>query len=358
MAESTGQDRTEAPTPERLRKAREEGNIPQSQETCTAVMMLALLAAVALGGQAFLSWSAAQMRQAFSWAGAPAGTTPLGAMLHAKAIDCLLVLLPFLAVTAVASVAGSLVASGWSVGPKAVRLNFGRLSPGRGLKELFSLRSTVQIITSVAKLVVLWLLVWAYLRDRLGTCLALRWGAPGELLTQIASLAMGVLARLTIGLCVIAALELLYQRYSYKRRLRMTKQEVKEERRQHELAPELRGRIRSIQFSLARKRMLQDVPKADVVIVNPTHVAVALQYNAADMDAPVVLAKGADLLCEKIKEIARENHIAVVERPELARTLFATVEVGQAIPEMLFVAVAEVLAMVYRLRRKSAGMAF
>ena len=135
----------------------------------------------------------------------------------------------------------------------------------------------------------------------------------------------------------------------------MTRQEVKEERRQHELSPEVRMRIRSVRFAMMRRRMLRDVAKADVVLANPTHVAVALRYRAADMAAPLVVAKGAELLCEKIKEIAREHNVPVVERPELARTIYAAVEVGGTIPETLFVAVAEVLAMVYRLRKQRRG---
>jgi flagellar biosynthesis protein FlhB len=240
-------------------------------------------------------------------------------------------------------------------GPKAVKLNFSRLSPGQGFKQLFSSRSGIQIVTSLAKLVVLSIVVCRYLHDQLGQCLTTRWSSTGEIYALIAALGMGVLTRITIALCAIAGLELVYQRYSYKKRLRMSLQEVKEERRQHEVSPEMRGRIRSVRLAMMRRRMLREVAKADVVLANPTHVAVALRYRPADMAAPLVLAKGAELLCEKIKEIAREHNIPVIEKPELARTLYASVEVGQTIPETLFVAVAEVLAMVYRLRKQRRG---
>lgn len=355
MAESSAAERSEQPTPDRLRKAREEGQVPQSHEAGTAIVMLAILGILAWLGGDLCRWCVLQMQDAFSRAASPGRNAPLDVLLRQKGIDCLLVMAPFLAVVLVGSIGGSLLASGWTFAPKAVRLNFGRLSPIHGLQEMFSLRSTVQILTFLAKLIVLSVLVWTYLHGRLGECLALRWACPAEIVPRIALLGLGVLARITIGLAAIAAVELVYQRYSYKRRLRMTKQEVKEERRQHELSPEMRGRIRSVRMAMARRRMMRDVPKADVVLTNPTHVAVALRYNPADMDAPQVVAKGADLLSEKIKEIARRHNVPVVERPELARTLYAAVEIGQVIPETLFVAVAEVLAMVLRLRKKRMG---
>jgi flagellar biosynthesis protein FlhB len=352
MAESSASDRSEQATPERLRKAREEGQIPQSHEVTTAVGMLAVVGFLAWGAPGLGRWCIQQFAQSFAWAGAPGDAVPLDQLLRQKGTESLLAMAPFLGVVSVASVAGSLLAGGWTFAPKAVQLNFGRLSPGQGLRELFSAKSSVQIVTSLTKLVVLSVLVWTYLRDRLGECFAVRWASPSEMLAQIAALGLGVLIRITAGLVVIAGAELVYQRYSYKKRLRMTRQEVKEERRQHELAPEVRGRIRSIRIAMARRRMLRDVPKADVVLANPTHVAVAMRYSPKEMQAPQVLAKGADLVSDKIKEIARAHNIPVIERPELARTIYATVEVGQTIPETLFVAVAEVLAMVYRLRGK------
>jgi flagellar biosynthetic protein FlhB len=182
--------------------------------------------------------------------------------------------------------------------------------------------------------------------------MALRWTTPTGCLFAIAKLVFGLIGRIAIGLLVIAGIDLLYQRWQWKKKLRMTMQEVKDERKQHELNPEIKGRMRALQMQMASKRMLQDVPTADVVVANPTHVAVALKYDSASMDAPQVIAKGADHLCERIKEIARENGVPVVEKPPLARTLYGSCEVGQSIPEGLFMAVAEVLATIYRMRKK------
>ena len=174
---------------------------------------------------------------------------------------------------------------------------------------------------------------------------------PAALLGEISRLGMGVMVRIAIGLSAIAGLELVYQRYSYKKQLRMSRQEIKQEQKQYELAPEVRGRIRQVQRQLAQRRMLQDVQHADVVLANPTHVAVALKYDSKKMQAPTMVAKGADLMSEKIKEIARSHNVPIVYRPELARAIFRTVDVGEPIPQTLFVAVAEVLAMIYRLKR-------
>ena len=210
----------------------------------------------------------------------------------------------------------------------------------------------MRLAVSLAKLSVVLSIVYLYLRDKLPVCLSLGNAAPEGVLVGIARLVFGLLVRTTVALMAIAAIDLLFQRWRYKQDLRMTRREVLDERRQHEVSPQVRGRIRAAQIEMVKKRMLQDVPNADLVVTNPTHVAVALQYEPGTMDAPTVVAKGADLLSEKIREIARAHNVPIVQRPELARTLYSAVEVGQAIPETLFLAVAEVLAMIYRLRKK------
>jgi flagellar biosynthetic protein FlhB len=210
----------------------------------------------------------------------------------------------------------------------------------------------VTLLVAITKLSILTAITWWYLKDKLDVCLALASATPLAGLTTMLGLVFGLVARITIALAAIAIADVIYQKWQYKRDLRMTREEVKEEHKQHVGSPVVRARVRSFHLALARKRMLRDVPNADVVITNPTHVAVALKYDAATMAAPQVIAKGADILCEKIKEIARKHGVPVIERPELARTLYAAAEVGQTIPEALYVAVAEILALIYRLRRQ------
>jgi len=182
-------------------------------------------------------------------------------------------------------------------------------------------------------------------------CLQLEFLTPEAQVDALARLVFGLLVRVTVGMVVIAGADLLYQKWHYYSKMRMTKQEVREEQRQYEASPELKGRIRRAQHEMVRRRMLQEVPKADVVLANPTHVAVAIRYDRKAGGAPIVVAKGADLVSEKIKEIARAHNVPVLTRPSLARAIYSSADVGQPIGPDLFVAVAEVLAMIYRMRR-------
>jgi len=356
MADRPASEATEQPTPERLRKAREEGRIPTSQEVGSAMMIGMLLLVLGLAGSATLAWLADQTRRGLSLQ-APGGRGDLTvlAALDAAGGSAMLRMLPYLLAGVVVSVLASLVAGGWAFSPKAVRLNFKRINPVQGFKSMFSSRSFVRLGVSLTKIVVISVIVYFCFRGRVDEYLALRWGTPEGIIAGIGRLVLGVAGRIALALAGIAILDLLFQRWKHKKDLRMTRQEVKEERKQHELSPEVRGRIRGIQMELTRRRMLQEVPMADVVVTNPTHVAVALKYDAGTMGAPVVVAKGPDLVCQRIKEIAKAHGVPIIERAELARTLYAAVEVGEAIPEALFVAVAEVLAMIYRLRRRRLG---
>jgi len=357
MPDKPASERTEEATPERLKKAREEGQVPQSRELPSAIMIAALLLSLALLGGGLFAWFTGQVRDGLSVRPPEAlGFTGVEGVVRQKMTSALAAAAPFLLVAAAASIFASLLSSGWAFSPKAAAIKLERISPVRGLKNLFSTRSLVRLLISLGKLIVILGIVYAYLADNLPACLALRWAEPAGALVTIGRLVLGLMGRIAIGVLVLAGIDLLYQRRKYKKDLRMTRQEVKEERKQHEVSPEVKGRIRAVQIEMVRKRMLQEVPTADVVLANPTHVAVAIRYEAKSMEAPLVVAKGGDLLCEKIKEIARTHGVPVLHRPELARTLYAAVDVGKPIPEALFVAVAEVLALIYRLRRRRTGL--
>ncbi len=356
MADKPASERTEQPTPERIRKAREEGKVPQSKEVPSAMMIAALLGCLALAGGGVYDWAAGELSAGLGRAGpAVLDVDSFRALMGEKLLALLTVLAPFLAVGACTSVLSSLLVGGWAFSPKALKFDPARINPIKGLKNLFSLRSVVNLLVSVSKLAVILLVSWQFLASKLPEMLALQWASPTGALQSVAGLLAGLVFRIAAALAAIAGIDWLYQWWQYRKQLRMTRQEVKEERKQHELSPEVRGRMRSMQMAAARSRMLRDVPQADVVVTNPTHYAVALRYDGAAMDAPQVLAKGADVLCSRIKEIAREHEIPIVERPQLARALYAACEPGDAIPEAMFVAVAEVLAMIYRLRRRRLG---
>jgi flagellar biosynthetic protein FlhB len=354
MADKPASERTEQATPERLRKARGEGQIAQSREVPAAMMTLMLLIVLGLTASGLYTWFSGIIRNGLSFqlSGGSMNTGTFARVLSDSAGGALVTIMPFLLAAAAVSILSSLLVSGWAFAPKALRLDPSRISVVKGCKNLLSLRSLVNLAVSVGKLVLILMIVHYYLRNRMDECLALRWVSPGGIMVGIGKLVFGLMSRITIGLVGIAGIDLLYQRWHYKRQLRMTRQEVREERKQYEVSPEMKSRIRSVQYEMSRKRILQEVPTADVVITNPTHVAVALRYDSSEMGAPQVVAKGSGFLAAKVRELARQHGVPIVQRPDLARTLYSTVEPGQTIPQELFVAVAEVLAMIYRLGRK------
>jgi flagellar biosynthetic protein FlhB len=272
--------------------------------------------------------------------------------INAKIASSITVICPIFAALCAGSVLASVAIGGLNFAPGAVKLRWHSLNPVSGLGNLVNAKSKVKLLISILKLFFVALIVWLYLQSRLDVFATLRWAWSMPMLSAIAKIILGLMIRVSIALLVIAAADVFYQKWKYIQDLKMTRQEVKEERKQREGSPEVKRRVRRIQFEMALKRMLQEVPKASVVLVNPTHVAVALRYEAKTMESPVVVAKGADHLAEKIREIARAYGVPIVRKPELARTIYSTVEPGSPIPETLYVAVAEVLAMIYRLRHK------
>jgi flagellar biosynthetic protein FlhB len=353
MAENSAAERTEQPTPRRLEKARAKGQVPQSEELTSIVTILVLVAAIALLRSNLMQWMQAEVRDGMSCRSSVfADTQTFLDFVNTKVLSVLLVMTPILAAITVASVAASIGVGGLNFAPGAIEFKFDQLNPVAGFGRLVNGRSLVRLVTSILKLILVALIAWHYLWDKVPVLASLRWAWSSQMLAAIAQIILGLMIRIGIAILVVGLADVFYQKWKYTHDLKMTRQEVKQERKESEGSPEVKGRIRSIQYATAARRMLQEVPKATVVLVNPTHVAVALRYEAKAMDAPVMLAKGADELAERIREIARAYGVPIVSRPELARTIYATVKPGQPIPENLYVAVAEVLALIYRLRHK------
>lgn len=353
MAEKPASERTEQPTPRKIEKARKKGQVPESEELASIATLLALMAVMVLAGPSMLQWAITEMTQGLSCAsGAFTDNKSFLDFIEGKTIDLLLILCPILIAIFAGSVLGSLAVSGFNFAPEAISLKFDQLNPATGFSKLVNARSAIKLLASILKIVFVAVIAWSYLHDKLDTLAALRWAWSAQMLATIAKLIMGLLIRIVIALLAIGIADAFYQKWKYIDELKMTRQEVKQERRDEEGAPEVKTRIRKIQFEMARKRMLQEVPKASVVLVNPTHIAVALRYEAKATEAPILVAKGAGPLAEKIREIARAYGVPIVTRPELARTIYSTVETGNPIPEPLYVAVAEILAMIHRLRRR------
>jgi len=353
MPEQPAAERTEQPTARRLEKARRKGNVPQSQELTSVATLLALIGTVAILSRWLANWAAVLTREGMSCQTQvfADGNAFIG-FINAKIADSIFIGVPILAAMAGGAILTNLAIIGPNFASEAINPKFDVLNPSAGLQQLFNGRSMVKLLVSILKLILVSIIVWVYLSDQVDTLMRLRWAWSGQIIAAIAGIIFGLCIRVCIALLVLAIGDTFYQKWKYIEDLKMTRQEVKQELRDMEGSPEVKSRIRRIQLQMSMKRMLQEVPKAKVVLVNPTHVAVALKYDPPDMDAPVVLAKGADHIAEKIMEIARAYGVPIIRRPELARTIYSTVQVGEAIPQGLYVAVAEVLAMLHRLRQR------
>jgi flagellar biosynthetic protein FlhB len=315
------------------------------------VTLLTLVAAVSLMAPTLLRWFIMQMKLGLSSEpGVFSNGQVFARFVNRKIVDMALVIFPILVAVFVGSALSCIAMSGLNYSPEAVKLKFDVLNPASGLKKLINVRSILRLGLSTLKLLVLSLIMWMYLRSKLETLATLRWAWSVQIMTVIGQLILGLMIRVGIVLMVIALADAYYQKWKHIEDLKMTKQDVKRENRDKLGSPEVKGKLRSIQYQMALRRITEEVPKASVVLVNPTHVAVALRYESEEMSAPVVLAKGADHLAEKIREIARAYGVPVIRRPELARALYSTVKIGDVIPDSLYVAVAEVLALIHRLR--------
>ncbi len=312
-----------------------------------------MLLVLYLTGSQLIQWFMGQMREGLVCDGKIfSNSSAFVTFVSGKVEAAMWVMAPLLIGILVAGVTGNLVISGWNVASKGIKPKFDTLNPVNGVKQLFGMRSLVNLLLSIAKLVLIGLIVYSYLKDKLADLAVLRWAWSTDVLTAVGQIVFGVVVRMLLAVVIIAVLDAAYQKHKYIQELKMTKQEVKEERKQDEGSPEIKRKVRMVQFEMVRRRMMQQVPKANVVLVNPTHVAVALKYDSKEMGAPMVIAKGGDLMAEKIKEIARVHGIPIIRRKELARTIYNTVEVDHPIPEGLYVAVAEILAMIHRLRKR------
>ncbi len=324
--------------------------MPSSAELSSAVSLIVLTAMCYVMGPRVVTWAAAAMREGFSCNPTPCDSPHLlFGYLSERLVGTAMITAPFLLALMITGVAAQAAMHEFHLQGK-FKLRFDQLNPAVVLKNLFSLQSAVKLLVTILKLIFISTIVYLYLRNRLNALAALQWAWSLDLLGGIARLILGVLIRLCVGLLIIGVADYIFQRWRHVEGLKMSKHEVKEERRSTEGPPEVQRQIRRKQFEAAMRRMLQKVPKANVVLVNPTHVAVALQYDPKTMHAPVVVAKGADHLCEKIKEVARAYGVPIIRRPGLARELYATVDLDRPIPDKLFVAVAEILALIYRLR--------
>ena len=353
MAEESFQEKTEPATPKKREDARKKGTVARSMELNSAAALMGGMLLMVLTGHAMLSSMMDMMRR---WLGGASTIRLDPSSVHALAIDAMTLLAlitgPVAIGLVVIALASNLTQVGFMLTPEALQPRFSRMNPVNGIKKLLgSRRSWVELAKNLLKIVVIGLAAWMVLQDALLGTMQLMDSDVEAIAGFLADAGIAVGFKTGLAFAVLAVLDLLFQRFEYERDLRMTKQEVKDEAKHLEGDPQIKSRIRSVQRRIAYRRMMHDVPRADVVVTNPQHIAVALRYDPLTMSAPRVLAKGADLVAERIKEIAREHAIPIVEDKPLARAIFRGVEVGGEIPEKLFQAVAQLLAYIYRLRQ-------
>lgn len=355
MAQGSDQERTEKATPKRRQEARKKGQVAQSREVSSALILMCGLGALYLAGPYFYHSLRGLVAGLFRGAADAATLQPDGLhrMLGEIMGQYLLIIAPLMAAVLIAGLAANIAQVGFMVSSEALSPKFSKLNPIEGFKRLFSLRSLVELTKSLMKMGLVGGIAYLVVAGEVDEFPGMMHAEVPILFQYIASLAFKISLNVAIALVLLAALDYAYQRWQFEKNMMMTKDEVKEEHKQMEGDPKIKARIRAIQMETARRRMMEAVPEATVVITNPTHFAVALKFISGEMEAPRVVAKGAGLVAQRIKEMAAEHQVPVVEDKPLARSLYQSVDIDHFIPVELYQAVAEILAYVYRLQGHS-----
>jgi len=352
MAQDSGMDRTEKPTPKKLEDARKKGQVAQSREIPSAMILMTSLAVFYFGGRAMARQLAEFMQISFrnlngGWTHSVESVQLMAVWLVKGTLSIIMpMMLALLAIGIVANV----MQFGFNLKEDLLVPDFKKLDPFSGMKRLVSLKALVELAKSVIKIGFVGLIAYLVLRQELVAIPSLIRAEVTETALYMGKVAFKIAFFVCLGLVVLAAADYAYQRWQHRKNLMMTKQEVKEERKQSDGDPQVKSRIRSMQMEMAQRRMMAAIPTADVVITNPTHFAIAVKFDAQAMDAPQVVAKGADFVAQRIREIAQEHDVPLVENKPLARALYGSTDIGGFIPTELYRAVAEVLAYVYRLK--------
>lgn len=351
--EQDDSQKTEDPTPKKLEESRKKGQVPLSREVNNWIMLLAgTLVVLAIGPSAMRNL-AAHMRtyiaEAHALPGVPGG---FGLVLGESLITILGILaLPLIFLVAAAFI-GPFAQIGPLFAPESLKPDISKISPLKGFKRLFSMRSIMEFVKGVLKIAIISAVGAILLFPFFGSIEHMVGLTIPAMLSELSGLVFRLMAGILMVMFVVAMLDLLYQRYEHNKKMRMTKQEVKDEYKQSEGDPHIKAKLRQLRQEKARGRMMQAVPSADVVITNPTHYAIALKYDPDVMAAPVVVAKGVDHIAAKIREIANENKVILVENRPLARALYDTVDIDAPVPQEHYQAVAEVISYVFRLKGK------
>lgn len=351
-----GGEKTEDATTKRLQDARKEGQVAKSQELITAAMLFALFLAIKI----FVGYIADQLLKSFtsiystiSVYAIEKPTTNFGAAIINQAmIDVVVTVFPILLISTALAIAMNIFQVKWQVTAKPLKPKFNKINPISGFKKIFSLDKLFELVKSIAKIGIIFYLAYSTLKDDVDKIAILYELGLMQAVSLISSIVIDMGIRISAFYLLLGLADYIYHRLKFKKDMKMSKQEVKDEYKQQEGDPQVKGRIKSKMRETSMRRMMQSMPEADVVITNPTHFACAIKYDKEKSAAPILIAKGADYLAQKIKEVAKENNVPIVENKALARMLYYNVDIDSEIPAELYQMTAEVLAYVYQLKNK------
>ncbi|MEE9331365.1 MAG: flagellar biosynthesis protein FlhB [Methylophilaceae bacterium] len=351
MADGSDLEKTEQATPKRLEKARKDGDVPRSRELGTVTLLLAAGLGMLMMGEHLSSALKTTLSSGLKFDRATAFDPVYLIMNISESIYTLLIAFsPFALLLMIVALGSPAFIGGWLFSGKALAPKFNRLNPIKGVTKLVSKNSAVELVKSILKAILVGGVSYMVMSSDMGPILSLSSLPVKTSIGEVSTLMQTGFLSIVSALIVIAAIDVPYQLYQHAHKLKMTKEEVRQETKELEGNPEIKARIRQQQREMAKRRMMSEIPNADVIVTNPTHYAVAIKYKEDDVGAPIIVAKGADVLALKIREIAAEHKIMTLESPKLARALFAHAELESEIPEALYSAVAEILAYVFQMR--------
>ncbi len=352
MAENAdGSEKSEEPTEKKLRESREKGQVPRSRELTTLLVTLSAAVFLLFYGAQMIADFETIMVKGLSFDRAIAfDTLALFSLVGSIVETAFYLLLPFLLLMTFVALVAPVLLGGWSFSVKAISPKLSKLNPVAGLKRMFSTKALLELFKAFAKFTLVFSMAIFFIYTTFGEILALGLDPLRSALGHAGLLIVQAFIFVSLSLLIVAAIDVPFQLWDHNRQLLMTKQEVKEEHKQQEGNPEVKGRIRQVQRDMSQRRMMEKVPDADVIITNPTHFAIALKYDTDSMQEPIVLAMGVDFMAAQIRTVATEKNITIIEAPPLARALYYNAEIDRPIPYELFKAVASILAYVYQLK--------
>ena len=356
MAEESDLEKTEPASQERLEKARQEGQVARSRELVTFVMLVTALGGLWVMGDSISLHFGNVFRTTLHFERMSAFDPPHMMNLAGNmAANTLLALMPLMIMMLIAALVAPMMLGGWLLSTKSLAPKFSKLNPIAGIGRMFSTESLAELVKTIVKSLLIGSIAWWVISAKIDAIMSLMSEPTHAALSHSLRLVAGTCALIVGSLLLVVLIDVPYQLWSHAHKLRMSREDLRQEQKENDGDPQVKAQIRRQQQQMAKRRMMAEVPKADIIITNPTHFAVALKYTDKEMQAPRVIAKGADLVAMRIREIAKEHHIPTLEAPPLARALYKHTAVNQEIPMALYSAVAEVLAWAYQLKRLGAS---